>query len=335
MMMTRAKAKEGASLFELTERPAEAHVRAAKAVEARKPRRVRGGHQSEPGGERPAPPRTVTGVALRGGPAPLAKIDDPFLAMVREVALNKDIDVTKLDALIAAQERVMDRNARMAFDVAMARMQPTLPVITKDGRIVVREKDSRGQRTGEKTQDTPYAKWEKINPIIKPILAKHGFSLTFRPSTAPDGRLRITAVLKGHGHTDDSCYMDLAADATGSKNNAQAWASSLSYGKRHVACAALNIATKDEDDDAKAGGGPVLTVGEPLTEEQLAQIMDLVEATECPKAHLLGHLNKVKPKGHPEAGELAHLPAARFDEIVAALRGYEANKKAREVEAKK
>lgn len=259
---------------------------------------------------------------------------DPFVAMIERVVANPAVDADKLSKIIDAQERVMAINARRAFDAAFVEMQPELPVITRDGRIVVREKDDRGRRTGEKTQDTPYAKWETIDEIVKPILHRHGFALSHRISTAPpdetkERRVRVTAILRGHGHVEDDCYFDLMADSTGSKNNAQAWASSVSYAKRHTGVAVLNIITKAEDDDGKSSGKPMV-VGDTITPEHLFQLRDMIDAVECPLETYINHLNNKKPRNHPDIDDLSSLPDSRFEEAIAHLRLYEQNKKGRD-----
>ncbi len=263
-------------------------------------------------------------------PKPPAMPADPFVAMLREVSALPNINPEVVDRLLAAQERVMDRNARMAFDAAIIALQPELPVFDKDGRITVDKIG--GTKLEQAIIKGRYAKYETVKPILTPLLHKHGLSLTHRITTAPDGRMRVTAVVKGHGHTDDSCYFDLAADPTGNKNPAQASASAVSYGKRHTAFAALGLVAKEEDDDGEGSGKPKI-VGDPMTPEQLEQLMKLGIAVGCPGEHLLKHLNKNKPKGHPVAKEIADVPAQRFEEIIEALRSYEANKKAREEKA--
>lgn len=291
----------------------------------------------------PPKPRNEVAVAPRRPRAPAPATIEPaadaamIWQSIERMATNKDVDAEKLDKLLSLQERMLDRGARTAFDTAMIAMQPKLPVIEKDAAIIVREKDNRGARTGEITQNTPYAKWEKIVPLIKPVLARYGFSLTHRSSTAPSGKLRVTAILKGHGHTDDSCYLDLEADGTGSKNNAQAWASALSYAKRHTACAVLNIVTREasaEDDDGKASGAP-LVKGDALNVEQAQTVLDLCEAVRCSHQHFLKHMNATRPRSHPEITAVGFIPQSRFDEAIAALNGYESTKRARAAETMK
>lgn len=250
-----------------------------------------------------------------------------LLGMIERLFANPRIGAEKAGLAYDLYERAIARRAKIAFDAAIVACLPELPVIVKDGRI---EAEGVSKKTGKAySQNTPYARWEKIVPEIKPILAKHGLGLRHRIETAPEGKVRVTAVLTGHGHTDDSCYMDLGADTTGSKNNAQAWASAVSYAKRHTACAALNIVSRDEDDDGRASGDPVM-VGTPLTDEQVQQIVDFCAAVECPGPKLIEHLNKTRPNGHPEIKTIGNLPVERFDETIAALRSYESNKKARQ-----
>lgn len=249
--------------------------------------------------------------------------DDPFLSMIREVALRPDLDVAKLDALLKMQERIRDRVNKEAFDAALARMQPELPVIDRKGRIEVRKKDAHGERTGDVQQSTQYAKWEDIVEGITAILGKHGFGLRFKPSNTDKGLIRVEGTLSGHGHREEAA-IELQHDSTGSKNPVQSIASSISYGKRMVGCALLNIVTRGDDDDGKAGGGAPLVVGEPLTAEELEQVIALAGAVECPAPRLLQHLNSKRPKGHPPTKEIADLPHARFQETIDALRLWEA-----------
>jgi hypothetical protein len=284
-------------------------------------------------------PKAAKVAAVRPSPAPQTADADlvAILQTYERLADKPNVTPDALGKLLDVQELWRARKAQLAFEEAFAQMQPNLPVVEKDGRIIVREKTSTGKRDGEEMQNTPYAKWETAWLALRPILGEYGFSLRHRIATVIDGterRVRITAVLSGHGHTDDSCYFDLPADSTGSKNNNQAWASSVSYGKRHTGFAILGIVAKGEDDDAKASGKPVI-VGEPMTPEHLERLIEFAGAVQCPEPHLVKHLNSTRPKNHPELAKLADLPMSRFDEAITALRSYESNRKAREADASK
>lgn len=286
----------------------------------------------------PAEPKSKSEVAVQASSPPPAMVpnNDFFtsaMQTVERLAVNKDVDVEKLDRATAVLERMIDRNAKVAYDAAMSAMQPYLPVIDRRGLIEVRAKDGKGERTGAVTQSTRFGKWEDINEAIKPILHEHGFALTFRVSS--QDKIVVTGIVSHRvGHREETS-LTLPHDSTGSKNAVQAVGSSISYGKRYVTGALLNITTREEDDDGRVGGGKPKVIGEPMTPEQVEQVIDMAGAVGCSSVHLLKHLNSKKPKGHPDIGSIDDLPAARFDEAIDSLRSYEANKKEREAKTAK
>jgi len=162
-----------------------------------------------------------------------------ILPMLERLATNPDVDVAKLERLIAMQERILAHNAKAAFDAAFAEMQGEIPVITEQGEIEV---DGRVRST--------YARNEDIQRIVKPILQKHGFALRFRHELT-DGKLKVIGILSHRsGHSEQDEFIT-AADTSGKKNDIQALGSARSYGQRYTSIALLNIATCDEDDDGQ------------------------------------------------------------------------------------
>ena len=161
------------------------------------------------------------------------------LAMVERVAQTPDVDVGKLEKMLDMQERILNRNAMVSFNSAMAEMQSDIPTIEKSGAIVVN-----GQERSR------YARFEDIMRVVKPVMQRHGFAVSFRTQTG-EGFVKITGVLMHKdGHREET-DMQLPIDSSGSKNTVQAIGSSTAYGKRYVLCALLNIATGDEDDDGQ------------------------------------------------------------------------------------
>jgi hypothetical protein len=225
-----------------------------------------------------------------------------ILSMIERAARDPSVDIDKLERLLKMQKDAAEARAKVAFDSAMAEMQPKLPVIDRKGRIEVREKDREGKRTGALQQSTPYALWEDINEAIRPILAAHGFSLTFRVGKTDAGLITVTGILahrEGHRETDT---ITLQHDSTGSKNAVQAVGSSNSYGKRYTAINLLNITTRGQDDDGKAAGAP-----DTITEEQIGELVSLIESVGADKGRFLRFFN---------VEQLSELPAKRFQEAV-------------------
>lgn len=167
---------------------------------------------------------------------------EAFVAMLERASRDPEVDVSKLERLIALQERVMAREAEVAFNAALATMQTELPEMPERGAV-------KNKSGGVQSR---YALWEDINKIIKPILSKHGFALTFRTGNE-QGKIIVTGILSHReGHSVSSTFA-LPVDDSGAKNAVQGLGSSTSYGKRYVAGALLNLTSRGEDDDGAGG----------------------------------------------------------------------------------
>lgn len=227
------------------------------------------------------------------------------LSIIERAARDPSVDIDKLERLMAMQKGMAESRAKVAFDAAMAEMQPRLPVIDRKGRIEVREKTSTGKRDGELQQSTPYALWEDINEAIRPILAEFGFSLTFRVGKTDAGLITVTGILahrEGHRESDTITLMH---DSTGSKNAVQAVGSSNSYGKRYTAINLLNITTRGQDDDAKTA------VRTTITDEQAKEITD-----KCKEVSETFHENFCT---YFQIAAIADLPAKDYQRALTAI----------------
>jgi hypothetical protein len=230
-----------------------------------------------------------------------------IIQVIERAARDINVDVDKMERLLAMQERIFAQQAKAAYHDAMRRLKPLLPVVERKGRITIRDKNN----TEKIIHSTPYALWEDIDTLITPILFDHGFSLTFKSRTADDGKLIITAVLTHTAdgavisHTEEVDAPPLPYDSTGSKNSVQAGGSTTKYGMRYAATLALNIRTKGEDDDGAAGGGDLM-----ISEEQQEQLALLALDVKADLRKFCAYM-KVK--------ELSELPASRFDAAVQAL----------------
>lgn len=164
---------------------------------------------------------------------------------ILELAADPNFDVDKLERLIELQTKETERQATVSFSTAFAAMQSEIPTIAK-------AKSGNGSN---------YATLEDVVEITRPILNKHGFSLSFDTNTVLEknddksandykGYVEITAILlHREGHKEKTTLL-VPFDYSGSKkhNPAQAMGSSVSYGKRYTLCALLNIATRDDND---------------------------------------------------------------------------------------
>jgi hypothetical protein len=214
-----------------------------------------------------------------------------LLTAISDAAANPQIDAAKMDQLLSIYERVEGRRAEAAYAAAFAEMQMALPAIAE-----------RGNAAGRYT----FALWEDINTKIKPVLAAYGFALSFRTDFS-DG-IAVTGVLQHSGGHKETTTIKLPADKSGNKNDVQAVASAVSYGKRYTAGALLNLTSYGEDDDAYRTAVPR------ITEEQAATIRDMLEATGSDTAKFLKWL-KVE--------SVEKIPAAAYDDAFNALKAKE------------
>ena len=219
-----------------------------------------------------------------------------LISMIERAARDPSVDIAKMERLFDMQSRMEAERARREFLVAFNAMQPHLPVVEKNGRIVVPGKNDKAD-----SKPAPFARYEDIDAAARPVYTEHGFSVGFDIEQTPD---RITAIcVLGHigGHVRRVSFSS-PIESSGFKNNTQGWGSALQYCKRYSFCAALNIVTKGVDDDGKAAGAP-----ETISEEQAATLREWIEITSSDQAAFCAYYKVAK---------LSDLPATKFDAAV-------------------
>lgn len=221
------------------------------------------------------------------------------LAVIERAALNPDIDVQKMQALFELQERIMARHAEMSFSSAFAEMQSEIPPIAENGKIEFSGK-----------VQSRYALFEDINEVVKPILQKHGFGIMFKVETSEAGISVRAILMHKDGHKEETPPMVLEADTSGSKNKVQANGSSVSYAKRYVLIAMLNITTRGEDDDGQSAG--VRTIDE----AQQATLQALIEEVKQDKPKFFTYATS---KARRQIKKLSEIPASLYAELVTSL----------------
>jgi hypothetical protein len=222
-----------------------------------------------------------------------------LISMIERAARDPSVDIDKMERLMKMHEAALARTAKASYAAALSQMQPKLPIISERGKI---------QIGGSAHKAQSYALWEDINEAIKPVLAEFGFALSFRTGHE-EGKIKVTGILSHRdGHSEETTLV-LPLDTSGSKNNVQAVGSSTSYGKRYTAGALLNLTSRGEDDDGKAGGGKF------ITEDQVGELLALIDDIGGPRKDALktGFLKYMKVQA------IADIPEGKFRDAVAAL----------------
>jgi len=213
--------------------------------------------------------------------------DNAMLSVIERVACDPNSDVEKLEKMLDMQERILAKNAEIAFNQAMARLQPKLPVIKKSS----------------KAHNSTYAKYEDIDPKIRPLYTSEGFSISFNSKREGDLTYYYGTLKHSEGHSV-TAEIDLPNDTSGSKNPIQAKASTITYAKRYLLTMLLNIVTTDEDDDGATGGAKL------ITEQEEKVLLDLIKRSGADKKKFLAHM---------KVDELNSLPSSQFKKAENAL----------------
>ena len=170
---------------------------------------------------------------------------DAVLSVIERAASNPDVDIEKMERLLAMKERMDAQNAERAFSEAFARVQA--------------EKKKVYANAANKQTSSRYATYEALDDALTPIITGNGFSCSFDTDVSPLGpeHIRILVdVMHVGGHTKVR-RVDLPIDMVGiagkaNKTETHGRGSSMSYGRRYAKLLAFDVAITDEDDDGQA-----------------------------------------------------------------------------------
>lgn len=185
-----------------------------------------------------------------------------LLPAIITVARDPNLDVAKLDALMRMQFELEKRQAEREAIEAFTRVSAKMPRVKKNGTIELGSKGS-----------IPFARWEDMDAIIRPIITAEGFTLSFNSAPREGGGLVVTGELMHRSGHVRTATIPLPLDAGPGRNNLQAVGSTLSYGKRYCAEMLLNIVREAQDDDGIKGAMRF------ATDEEVTELQALIKET--------------------------------------------------------
>ena len=217
-------------------------------------------------------------------------------AMIMQIALNKGLDVEKLESLLMLQQKWEANEARKAYTKAMAEFKADPPEILKDAHVRYEN------RTGDATE-YDHATLGQVASAIGAALSKYGLSASWK--TDQNGQVIVTCTITHELGHSESTSLSAAADSSGGKNAIQAIGSTVTYLQRYTLLALTGIAAKGVDDDGK-GSDPV----EYITEKQLSQIVDMANESGTDAGKFLKYMG---------AKSLEEIPLSQFQKAMSAL----------------
>ena len=208
------------------------------------------------------------------------------LTAIMSAASDPNVDVAKMRELLGLQKELMAMQAEQQFTEAFQRLSRDLPRIKKNGSVEYKGKEA-----------FRFATWDAIDAVIRPLLEREGFILSFDSSQrqGEGGGAVVTGTLSHVGGHRRSASIPLALDGSGGKNSIQGMGSTISYGKRYCATMLLNLVTAEDDDGHKGG----MTFIDEAQEIDLRNLLTLTKTDEsrflstmCSEVHVLNEVEE-------------------------------------------
>lgn len=222
--------------------------------------------------------------------APIAP--EPTVAMMMQSICQGGItesNAAVMERLMAMQERMEDRAAERQFSAAFVALQSEIPEIVAKSVIPNRGK---------------YERFEDVMHVLKPLLSKHGFSVSFSQDAGE--RITVTCHLRhAGGHSQETKFAVRLGGKADSETQADCKASTTA--KRNSLLQALNIVVRQDclqDEDDARNAGECISAGEAFALEQR------VEKIGVDKAQFLAFAN---------APTFAEISVSRYAVVNAAL----------------
>ena len=161
---------------------------------------------------------------------------DGLIAM----AVERDLDINKLEKLLELKRQWDQDNARKAFFKALSKFQSEIPPIVRHDKV--------NAGTGGKRK---FANLGTISEAIKPHLEANKLSFRFRQSQSAQNEIALTCIIShADGHSEETT-LTAAPDQTGGKNTIQAVGSTITYLMRYTLIGGLGLTTVDDDTDGE------------------------------------------------------------------------------------
>jgi hypothetical protein len=238
-------------------------------------------------------------VPRQDAPLPMAEVD-PLISMIERAARDPQVDIDKMERLVAMQERAQARASEQSFNDAMSAAQSEMRRVAADS-------------TNPQTKSN-YASYAALDRALRPIYTQHGFSLSFGTEEgAPADCVRVVCHVSNSGYTR-KYHIDMPADGKGAKGGdvmtkTHAVGSAATYGQRYLLKMIFNIAVGEDDDGNGAGVGDLIGSEEIIALEKLVKDIGGDRAADL-KASTLKYF---------KAESLAAIPMREYPRVVAAL----------------
>jgi hypothetical protein len=181
-----------------------------------------------------------------------------------KMAVDKNLDVEKLEKLIELKHREEERAAKIDFDHHFAEMQKQFPIVYKKKSV----KNDKGKILYK------YCPLHVLERAFRKIILDNGFSYRFGSHTGKEGTTQPYCIVSGWGHEVETPLDIPITKLTSATNRIQEYGAALSYGYRYAFCAAFGIVIAGEDNDSQTPKDPIDDPEEKPTDFNAAGAVD-------------------------------------------------------------
>jgi hypothetical protein len=178
--------------------------------------------------------------------------------VILERLIDKGVDVDKLKPMMDMVQEYNRNRAAEDFATAITKFQELMPPVEKTNPVFGKNRDAGPQYH--------FASLSDILEMAQPHLSACRIVVTFDSESVQAG-LKVVCRVRVGTHVEQTTFT-LPMPTIPNANGSQIAGAALQYAKRYAMCAALNIRTKGEDNDAA-------DQAELLTDEQVAVLNGL------------------------------------------------------------
>ena len=173
------------------------------------------------------------------------------------------IDIETLRELRGMAKELRDEERVQWFARDMSSAQAEMEPVVRAAEV----------KLGDGKGSYKYAALEHIDLMLRPIMTKYGFSITYdrSPRSADGGGYVVSGTLWHRSGHHITAEFALPLDSGPGRSNAQAAGSTDAYGRKYILLGFFNIVRKNEDDDGFAAGAV------PISRDQAARLVQLVD----------------------------------------------------------
>ena len=184
---------------------------------------------------------------------------DPMVSMIERVAMDPQLPIERLNAVMDMRERQMNKEAEQVFNQAFAGAMAEMPDVPKGGK--------------NKHSGQTYSTLDDLIRTTRPVLARHGLSLNWQTKVTGN-EYSVTAIVRhAMGHNIQTTLAG-SRDSGKQMNALQGGGSTETYLKRYTGFSILGLSSGDEvEDDGNSGG----QTAETIDADQFIELRDLIE----------------------------------------------------------